>query len=335
MLSVGRWKFARGILVGRFCWIVFVFLTCWGGFLAPTADAWGCNGHLVTALIAEKYINPDAWAMISQIQDAAPISPDLPRYCKETVGDPFADSATWADDERSVNPSTGGWHFVDIPRGVTAGDLSQYCPNTTGCITKALAEQLALLRDRNTPAAKRADALRYVIHFVGDIHQPLHTTSNDDQGGNCVPVGFFGKVPTETNKQRESYQPNLHSIWDTGLLAQFAGERTTQQLADELNFKFRAQISAWQSGTLDPQAWAWEGHELAERVVYGFLPVKVEIEAPREVKSCADDDHIAQRMLDLNEKIGDEYEQAVAPVVQEQLTKAGVRLAAILNQLWP
>jgi len=321
--------------VNRLCLTLLIYLATSVGLLAPTAHAWGCKGHIVTALIAEKYINPNAWAMISQIQDAAPISSDLSRYCKETVGDPFADSATWADDERSVNPSTSGWHFIDIPRGVTAGDLSQYCPESAGCITKALADQLALLRDPKTPAAKRADALRYVIHFVGDIHQPLHTTSNDDQGGNCVPVEFFGKPPVETNRQKESYQPNLHSIWDTGLLAQFAGERTLQQLADEFDSKFRTQISGWQSGTLDPQAWAWEGHEVAERVVYGFLPNKVAIESPREVKSCADDDHIARRMLNLNEKIDDDYENATAPVVEEQLTKAGIRLAAILNQLWP
>lgn len=305
------------------------------GATAPAAHAWGCKGHYITALIAEKHINPNAWAIITQILDAAPIDPGLSRYCKEKAEDAFTDSATWADDERSVNPSTAGWHFIDIPRGATLGDISQYCPATTGCVTQAIADQLALLRDPNTPAVKRADALRYIIHFVGDIHQPLHTTSNNDRGGNCVPVEFFGKAPAETNKQKESFQPNLHAIWDTDILAQFAGDRTAQQIADELDSKFKDQIPGWQTGSRDPKAWAWEGHEAAEHAVYGFLPNKIAIEAPREIDSCAEDDHIAMRMLRLKEKLADDYENAATPAVQEQLTKAGIRLAAILNEIWP
>jgi hypothetical protein len=312
-----------------------VFFLLIAAAFAPVAQAWGCKGHYITALVAEKHINPNAWAIITQILDAGPVDPNLSRYCKEPAGDPFADSSTWADDERSINPSTGGWHFMDIPRGAPPGDVTEYCPEANGCVTKAIADQLALLRESNTPAAKRADALRYVIHFIGDLHQPLHTTSNNDRGGNCVPVEFFGKPPSETNKQSESFQPNLHAIWDTNILAQFAGDRTAQQIADELDARFKEQIPSWQSGNLDPKAWAWEGHEVAERAVYGFLPNKVPIEPPREVSSCADDDHIAMRMLNLNEKLADDYENAAAPVVQEQLAKAGIRLAAILNDLWP
>jgi hypothetical protein len=273
--------------------------------------------------------------MAAQILDAGPIDPKLSRYCKEAVVDAFADSSTWADDERSINSSTSGWHFIDIPRGAPKGDISQYCPESTGCVTKAITYQLALLRNPDTPASTRADALRYIIHFVGDIHQPLHTTSNDDRGGNCVPVNFFGNAPVETNVQKESFQPNLHSIWDTDLITKFAGERTPQQLADDLDSQFKQQIPSWQSGSRDPNSWAWEGQEIAERAVYGFLPNKIAMEKPVDVNSCADDEHIAMRMLNLNEKLAEDYQKAATPVVQEQLAKAGVRLAAILNNLWP
>lgn len=150
-----------------------------------------------------------------------------------------------------------------------------------------------------------------------------------------MPVDFFGKAPTETNRQKESFQPNLHAAWDTGILSQLTGERGAQQIADELDGKFKDQIAQWQSGPVDAKTWAWEGHAVAERAVYGFLPNKIAIEARREVSSCADDEHIALRMLALDEKIGDEYENAAGPVVEEQLTKAGVRLAAVLNSLWP
>ncbi len=312
-----------------------VFFLLLAAAFAPLAHAWGCKGHQVTALVAEKHINPNAWATITQILDAAPVDPILPRYCKESAGDPFADSSTWADDERSINPSTGGWHFIDIPRGAAPGDISAYCPESGGCVTKAISDQIAVLRDPKSSAAQRGDALRYVIHFVGDIHQPLHTTSNNDRGGNCVPVAFFGKSPSETSKQKESYQPNLHAIWDTNILVQFSGDQTAQQLADELDARFKDLIPQWQTGSLDSKAWAWEGHEVAERAIYGFLPNKIAIETPLQVTSCADDDHIAARMLALNENLADDYENAAAPVVQEQLTKAGIRLAAVLNALCP
>ena len=264
-----------------------------------------------------------------------PIDPGLSRYCKEANLDAFADSSTWADDERSVNPSTSGWHFIDMPRGAPVGDALQYCPQSKGCVTKAIGDQLALLGNPNTPAAARADALRYVIHFIGDIHQPLHTTSNDDRGGNCVPVNFFGRAPVETNSQKESFQPNLHSVWDSGLIDQLKGKRTPQQLAEELEAQFKPQIPAWLSGSRDPGSWAWEGQEIAERIVYGLLPVKIAIETPVKVSSCADDEHIALRMLNLDEKIAEDYLKAATPVLEEQLTKAGARLAAVLNDLWP
>ena len=74
--------------------------------LAPSAWGWGCKGHQVVALVAEKNLNPHARAMAMQILAASPISPDLRRYCGDSGLDPFADSSTWADDERSVQRDT-------------------------------------------------------------------------------------------------------------------------------------------------------------------------------------------------------------------------------------
>jgi S1/P1 Nuclease len=317
----------------RFCCAVL-----FASWLAPVATpytwAWGCKGHQIVALIAERHLIPPARAMAMQILAAGPISPELRRYCGDSGLDRFADSSTWADDERSVRPETGGWHFIDIPRGAPKGDLSQYCPPRTGCLTTAIADQLAVLRSSDASAQARADALRYIIHFVADLHQPLHTTTNDDRGGNCVPVAFFDRAPEETNRAREDYKPNLHGVWDTNIIERFAAGRTAQQIADGLDVKFKAQISAWAFEPVDVTAWVWESHEIAESVVYGDLPTKDAIETPREVNTCADDDHIAARMLKLREQIGQDYEKAAEPAVEEQLAKAGARLAAVLNSLW-
>jgi S1/P1 Nuclease len=301
----------------------------------PSAWPWGCTGHQIIALIAEKHLNAHARAMVMEILAASPIDPALRRYCRDTGLDAFVDSATWADDERSIDPKTGGWHFIDIPRGAPKGDVAEYCPQSTGCVTKAITDELAVLRNSSASAQARADALRYVIHFVGDLHQPLHTTTNDDRGGNCVPVTFFDQAPEETNSVREDYRPNLHAVWDTAIIERWARGQSPQQLADELQKKFKTQIPVWESQPVDIDAWAWESHEVAENVVYGDLPNKVAVEKPQEAHTCADDDHISTRMLKLNERIGEKYESAAEAAVQQQLAKAGARLAAVLNSVWP
>ena len=327
--------------------IVFVLLAALGFIsMAPSAWAWGCEGHQIVAVIAEKHLNPHAAKMSRQILEASPIDAALARYCKQAGLDAFVDSSTWADDERSVKPETGPWHFVDIPRGAARGDLAKYCPAATGCVVVALEAQVRVLRDPRTTAQARADALRYVIHFVGDIHQPLHATTNDDMGGNCVPVTFFDLAPEEKNVERESYSPNLHGVWDVGIIEHFAPPQdakapTPQEVdaeiaeAGRIGAEFAARFSAWQARPEDFAAWAWESHELAEQFAYGKLPRKIAIEKPQPVESCVDDDHVAMRMLRLDERLGDEYERATAPVVQEQLAKAGARLAALLNSIWP
>jgi hypothetical protein len=170
--------------------------------LAPSAWGWGCKGHQVVALIAERNLTPHVRAMVMQILAASPISPELRRYCGNSGLDRFADSSTRADDERSVQRDTSGWHFIDIPLGVSQGDLGKYCPPSTGCVTGAISAQLIVLRNPDANPKEKADALRYVIHFVGDLHQPLHTTTNNDLGGNCVPVAFEGHAPEETNAER-------------------------------------------------------------------------------------------------------------------------------------
>jgi hypothetical protein len=289
----------------------------------------------VVALIAEKHLNAHAQAMVAEILAAAPISKDLRRFRGETGLDPFADSSTWADDERTIWPETAGWHFIDIPRGAPKGDIAQYCPPSTGCITSAIAAQLVVLRNPGASAQARADALRFVIHFVGDLHQPLHATTDNDLGGNCIPVAFDGHDPQETNAQFATYRPNLHGIWDTDIIEDFTKGQTQQEVANELENKFQAQIAAWKSQAIDLSAWAWESHQIAEVTVYGLLPVKVPVETPRDTRSCADDDHVSTRMLALHEQLGKSYATVAGATIQEQLAKAGIRLADILNSLWP
>lgn len=302
--------------------------------ISPSARAWGCEGHEIVAYIAEAHLTRHARAAALKILAASPIDPKLSRYCRSRSTDPFADASTWADDIRSVRPETAAWHFVDIPRGARRGSLAPYCPAAIGCVVSALETQLRILKDPRAPAAARADGLRFVIHFVGDIHQPLHDATNNDLGGNCVPAEFFGEAPKETDAARESFSPNLHWIWDAGIIEHLERGESSRQLAHNLENQFGAEISAWESQPIDFAAWAWESHALADSAAYGRLPRAIPIESPRAVNSCADG-NAGLRMLRRKENLGDAYQSATAPVVQQQLAKAGARLAAILNSLWP
>ncbi len=297
---------------------------------------WGCEGHQAVAMIAEKHMNAHALEAANRILQASPIDPTLPRYCPNAGLSLIEDAATWPDDIRKVRPEASPWHYIDIPRDAprSASVLEESCPASTGCVTSALEQQVALLRDDSTDPRVRADALRFVIHFVGDLHQPLHCVTNNDEGGNCVPVDFFGNPPVERNPQFESYSPNLHAIWDSGIIQRMKGQESTREWATTLDQKFSTQDAAWQKAGVNIDDWVWESHDLADTVVYAKLPVAIPVEKPVEVKSCADDHHVSTRMLDLHEQLGQQYADAVAPTIDEQIAKAGVRLATLLNGIW-
>lgn len=299
------------------------------------AWSWGCEGHQAVAVIAEKHLNGHAQERANKLLLGVPIDPALARWCPSQGLDLMEDSATWADDLRKVQPEASAWHYIDIPRNAPRSALADSCPAPAGCVTSALAHQIEVLRNDSNDPQTRAAALRFVIHFVGDLHQPLHCVSNNDEGGNCVPVDFFGNPSVEKNPQFESYSPNLHGIWDSGIIQRMKGTETVAQWADSLDHQFSAQEAGWEKAGVNLDDWAWESHELADSVVYAKLPVAIPVEKPEVVKSCADDNHISTRMLNLHEKVSQQYVDAVAPTIDEQIAKAGVRLAMILNQVWP
>src|SRR5207302_4882870 len=132
----------------------------------------------------------------------------------------------------------------------------------SGCVVEAIAKYVQQLKS-SADAKARADALRYVIHFVGDIHQPLHDEDNSDQGGNCVPVEFEDEAARVTNQQKDDYFPNLHAVWDTGMLQSLLADHdmTLEQFADFLDSRYQPRLRHWTSG--QPIDWAWEGHDAA------------------------------------------------------------------------
>ena len=290
------------------------------------AHAWGCKGHQTVALIAERRLTPEARQLFEKLLEENPIDSQIKRYCGSSTRDLLADVSTWPDDVRNEREN-GAWHYIDIPRGAPRRPLEEYC-GAQGCITKAIAEQWAILKDTHAEPRKRAEALRYVIHFVGDLHMPLHASTNNDLGGNCVPVHYFRRWPHQSH---DSFSPNLHAIWDTAILERDMEGADPAEFVDYLEQSFSSEMEQWQKAGIHIEDWTWESHDLAESMAYGELKPTVPVEAPVSVHSCADDNHIGERLLQMQLTAGQAYQDAAAGVVEKRLAQAGVRLAMILN----
>jgi hypothetical protein len=211
--------------------------------------------------------------------------------------------------------------------GATQGPAQRFC-GAGGCVLQAISEQLAILKDKNASGAKRAAALRYIIHFVGDLHQPLHGSTNSDRGGNCVPVKYFGRNPHARNN---SYIPNLHHVWDTEIPESQMQGADPAEFADTLDAAFATSFESWQQGGMKLDAWAWESHDHAVKTAYGALGKPIPVEPDVPVNTCSDDNNIGQRMLHEHLVIGVVYRDQAASVAEERLAQAGIRLAMILN----
>jgi len=246
------------------------------------AFAWGHEGHRIIAEIAEQFIEPQT---ARQIRDLLAI---------DNVAT-LADVSTWADEIRLQRPKTAPWHYVNIPIQSSAGETEGYdaardCPHDD-CIVAKIEQFELVVADRQASERQRLEALKYLVHFVGDIHQPLHVSDNNDRGGNDVMVIFLG------------YSTNLHAVWDTGIIEAALGPDERSYALNLVQKITPGKLESWSKG--NPIAWANEGYEIAARIIYGKLP------------------HTGT--------LPDSYEAEALPVVNEQLERAGVRLATALN----
>jgi nuclease S1 len=192
-------------IVGMVRWpgiLATVLLTC-VAFLPPNANAWGSEGHHVIAEVAETQLTAAARAEVSRLLALDP-------------GSTLASISTWADETRS--PSTAAWHYVNLPRdGGCKYEAERSCV-AGACVVGAIERQAAVLAS-NAPDEARLKALKYVVHFVADVHQPLHAGFADDRGGNTFQLQAFGRGT------------NLHALWDSGLIAQWPGGESALRAA--------------------------------------------------------------------------------------------------------
>jgi hypothetical protein len=294
----------------------------------------------VVVFIAERVLSATTLGSVRSTLAAAPIDPSLRRFCDPVPDDAIADTSTWADDYRDVDATTAGWHFIDVPRGVTLSrsNARMYCPSGN-CATEAITTQFRALITASDPAVK-GNALRFLLHFVGDLHQPLHVTSNGDRGGNCVPVTYYDRVPQQG--ANGDFSPNLHSVWDTSTILTLMATRglaDARALAGYIVAQrpLPAAVAPSEPTRTVVTKWARESHALAERVVYPRLPVSLRVEpaSAARLTSCTGNRDIVHRMLAKHEVIDAAYERASIPVIVDQLRLAGIRLAMVLKAAYP
>jgi hypothetical protein len=255
-----------------------------------TADrpfAWGVQGHHIVARIALTRLTPETRRAVTTMLG----------------NEDFVAVATWADDVRKDRPETYNWHFVDIPYSETAYSATRDCPPTDkgDCVVAEIARARLTVRDATLPAVQRAEALKYLIHFVGDLHQPLHTSDNHDRGGNDVKVqGDAG------------WTSNLHSVWDSGVIQKRGLDEDAY--ARFLIADLEAHPVPATENRVDVIRWVEAGHKLAEVDTYCYAEF-----VPGAPPALA---------ITLN----DDYWKRAQVVVDRQLQLGGVHLAALLNE---
>jgi len=277
LTMLGCSRRARGMARAAVCALPVLFA------LTAHALAWGSEGHHIAAEIAEQFLEPST---AHQVRELLAVD-------NETT---LAQASTWADEIRPQRPETARWHYVNIPINPPDGtppayDARRDCP-TGDCVVAKISAFETVLRDKSAPPRQRLEALKWIVHLVADINQPLHCADNQDRGGNEVHVDFMGR------------RTNLHAVWDSGILsaAHISDERAyALELAHSIS---PSEAEKWRSGT--PADWADDSYGVARNLIYGVWP-----HDPGVLPAS--------------------YEQKGIYVVQVQLEKAGVRLAAVLN----
>jgi hypothetical protein len=247
------------------------------------AFGWGGEGHSLVARIAWEQLTPAARARVTEI-----LGPD-----KTLVS-----VAGWADQVRNQRRETGPWHYIDIPIDQPHLDMARDCPKGD-CVLAKIEDFRKALKDPATSPDQRREALMFLVHFVGDMHQPLHCSDNKDRGGNEVRTQFV---------ERPAARPsNLHSVWDSALLDRMPQKEDA--LFAEYSKDSAKHAKKWSKGTVND--WAEEAHKASVKITYGRLP-KVAAGTPVPIDA--------------------KYEKKADPLVKEQIEKAGARLARVLNE---
>jgi hypothetical protein len=274
----------------RLKWFASIALASLAALTPAAAQAWGNQGHRITALFADTLLTPRTRAQVQELTGALSL----------------ADLANWADENRSgltlLIDNSDRWHYDNRPVCDAAARIVSYCPNGD-CASAALTRFEATLADAAATRDQRAIALRFLVHVLGDIHQPLHVGDNGDEGGNKRNVALGPEKPR-----------NLHSYWDSGFLQQMLRGSSEQAFAAGLREFYQDDITDWQQGS--ERDWMNESFVILQQRTYGDLP-RFRCGAASALVTPLPDD----------------YAREARSQIGRQLARAGARIASTLNRL--
>ena len=224
----------------------------------------------------------------------------------------MASVSTWADSIVMIRPETAPWHFfnLDVRQSQGEYDIAAVCKNHD-CVVDQIEKDCGILAQRFATRRDKREALKFLVHFLGDVHQPLHCADDKDRGGNEKWFRYHGQ---HGNSYHYAWV-NLHSFWDN--LLEVKARENPERLATRLERGISPQDAKnWAQGK--PSDWAYESFLVAQNDIYEELP-----EGPLMEKN--------RWGRDLPE---DYYSPRMRAIVDRQLQKAGVRLAYLLNGLF-
>lgn len=199
--------------------------------------SWGVTGHRVVGKIAENHLTANAKAAVHELLG----------------GETLADVSTWADEVRNEPEykSTAPWHYINLPLGLSYSDFQKQVEGMSEAnVFSALHQQEQIVTDKSTTREQKIVALKFIVHFVGDLHQPMHVSRAEDKGGNTIQLNYNGQGT------------NLHSVWDSKLIEHDGADY--QQFAAKYDKASPAQIKQWQS---DPvMKWIWESYTISSKL---------------------------------------------------------------------
>ncbi|HLT35567.1 MAG TPA: S1/P1 nuclease [Enhygromyxa sp.] len=265
-----------------------------------TAAAWHDDGHRIVGEIAERRLSEQTRARVRELLA------DMPEY------DTLASAATWADQKAKLDPEFDfafASHFVNVDRQLSPRELLALCLQKSGCVAVGVGYYAEILRSTRASKAQRAEALRFLIHFVGDAHQPLHAGHGGDRGGNDIDqLRLLEYTPG-------GERTNLHAVWDGGIVAitmTRAGWDWRRYAADLDRRIIDEKIARWGRGSA--YDWIEESRLLAAADGYlhadGITPIRK------------------------GDTLGEEFYARNKDVVELRLQQGGVRLAAVLEEIF-
>jgi len=287
--------------------------------LAPGQGwCWGDVGHQIVARIAAAHLTAAAREAVARLlRQDADLQWNLP---VEQLAEGMARGAIWPDHMAGAKGATAAWHYIDIGLFEGPAQMQARCPNGN-CIVARMNQCLADLKQRRGAGWPEYKELEFLLHFAGDIHQPLHCATNADAGGNCARVSGFDRLP------------NLHAVWDIALVRRLESHDGPGMLAG-MESRFRGRLRAWQNyGSVEKIA--AESFQLARSQVYGKARPRIPVVATFievQPRACATEapEEVRRVLVDGVRSYGDRS----LDVVRMQLYRGGVRLAAMLNAIY-